>query len=267
MSESLSECICSGWDQTFVCLLSALRNIVCPKWKSIWIPIFILSGPGHFQNVRFPCRGRFFKRASSGSLGKHPNEKWMFCSVLPVLWVGREPGEHSCRCQGEAALAKTTETAERSLVRSTAWQSDNSTPALCCMFYVLCSPDWPKVFGGNGVDALMRQAWLCEGTYFSCGGAVSAFILVEKMRVCKFSGERSLRTTTRQMHEIIGLHYARTVSVSVLWITSNMKHLSQGFSKQPKLITCTIKTLISLCFYNIHMVWIQWCLSNIFVCI
>lgn len=127
-----------------------------------------------------------------------------------------------------------------------------------------------KFFGGNGVDALTRQAWLHEGRYFSCGGTVSVLIFVEKMDVCKFSqyramsrchaGERSLQTTTRQMLEIIGLHYARAVSVSVLWITSNMKRLSQGFGKQSNLITCTMKTLISLYFYIINMVWIHWCL-------
>lgn len=146
-------------------------------------------------------------------------------------------GEHSFRCQGEAALVKTTETAQLSLARSTAWQSDNSTQALRCVLYVLCSPGWPTVFRGNGLDALTRQALLCEGRSFSCGGTDSALIFVQMMDVCKFSlcramlrchsGERSRRT-----HEIIGLHYARTVSVSVLWITPNMKRLSQGFRQQ-----------------------------------
>lgn len=76
-----------------LCLLAHfyLRSKLLSIWNKINLySNFILFAQATRRMHNFPA-GPIFK-VSPGSLGKHPNEKWMFCSVLPALWVGREPG-------------------------------------------------------------------------------------------------------------------------------------------------------------------------------
>ncbi len=68
---------------SFSILLSTLKAAVRLKLNQ-FVFKFDSVRPGHLQNAQFSWQGQIFN-ASSGSQGKHPNEKWMFCSILPVL--------------------------------------------------------------------------------------------------------------------------------------------------------------------------------------
>lgn len=151
-----------GWKllRDWTLLLSTLTTAVCLKQNQFVFKFYSVS-PGHLQNDQFPSRGRFLKRLLAPR-ENIPIKNGCFAPFYLRFELAVSRGTFlplsgwSCISEND----RDSRAFSRSLHRLTIWQF-NTSSSLHLLCALLSRPAY-SFLGGNGVDALNRQASLWE---------------------------------------------------------------------------------------------------------